>query len=86
MLTIDFGLEERRLTSHLLVAEPGIRLEKEHVEHVLDQRANGAITKRQLSDWASMLLMNDAYDLDGLNTNEIDELNELALLTSPERS
>lgn len=80
MLTIDFGSKERRLTSHFLPAEPGIQVEKQHVQHALDQRTKGMISARQLSDWAAMLIMNDAYDWQSLEEDKIDQLNELALL------
>jgi len=80
MLTIDFNSKERRLTSRLLDAEPGIQIEKQHVQHALEERTRGAITARQLSNWATMLIMNTAYDWEGLDEQVIDELNELALL------
>ena|SRR5580692_8440900 len=80
MLMIDFNSKERRLTSHLLDAEPGIQIEKHHVQHAVEERTRGAITARQLSDWAAMLIMNTAYDWEGLDEQVIDELNELALL------
>jgi hypothetical protein len=79
MLSIDFSSKERHLTSHLIDAEPGIEIEKQHVQHALEERTRGAITTRQLSDWAGMLIMNTAYDWEGLDEQVIDELNELAL-------
>ena len=60
MLTIDFNSKERRLLSRLLDAEPGIQIEKQHVQHALEERTRGAITAQQLSDWAAMLIMNTA--------------------------
>ena len=80
MLTIDFNSMQRRLTSHLLDAEPGIQIEKQHIQHALEERTRGAITARELSDWAATLIMNAAYDLEGLDEQDVDELNELALL------
>ena len=47
MLTIDFGSKERRLNSQFLAAEPGIQIEKQHVQHALDQRTKGVIAARQ---------------------------------------
>jgi hypothetical protein len=58
----------------------GIQIEKQHVQHTLEERTWGAITAQQLSDWAAMLIMNTAYDWEGLDEQAIDELNELALL------
>jgi len=80
MLTIDFGSRERRLNSQFLLAEPGIQIEKQHVRRALDQRTKGVITARELSDWAAMLIMNEAYDWQELDEDDIDKLNELALL------
>jgi hypothetical protein len=79
VLQIDFGLKERRLTCHLN-AEPGIQLEKKYVLDVVQQREQGVISARQLSDWAAMLRMNDSYDWEGLDEQAVDQLNDLALL------
>jgi hypothetical protein len=86
MLTIEFTPRERRLTSHFLVTKPGIRVVKEHIQHALERRKDRSITTPQLADWAAMLVMNDAYDCDGLDESEVEELNELALLTSPDKT
>ena len=81
MLTIDFGVQERRLTSHFLTAEPAIQIEKQHIQNAIDQRKRGCITDRELSDWAAMLLMNDAYDWQGTDEDEVaDSLNDLSTL------
>jgi hypothetical protein len=80
MLTVDFGSKQRRLTSNFLAAEPGIQIEKQILQHAVDHRSSGAITARQLSDWAAMLIMNDAYEWEGLDEQVIDQLNEFALL------
>jgi len=79
VLQIDFGLKERRLTSHLS-AENGVRLENKHVLDALERRGKRAISARQLSDWAAMLIMNDAYDWEGLDEQTVDQLNNLAVL------
>ena len=47
----------------------------------MEQHERGRVTKRELSDWAAMLLMNDAYNWDGADEEEIAEaLNERAIL------
>jgi len=80
MLSVEFGLYQRRLTSHFLAAEPGIRIEKQHVQNALDRRRAGQISERDLSDWAAMLQLNDAYDWEGLDEEEIAQsLNELSV-------
>ena len=80
MLAINFGSKERRSNSQFLAAEPGIQIEKQHFQHAVDQRTKGVIAARQLSDWAAMLIMNDAYDWQELDEDDIEKLNELALL------
>lgn len=80
MLIINFLPKERRLTSRFLDTEAGIQIEKKFLQHAVDQQSKGAITARQLSDWAAMLIMNTAYDWEGLDEEVIDQLNELALL------
>jgi hypothetical protein len=81
MLTFDFGPHERRLISRFLRAAPSIRIEKRHIQKAVEQHERGRVTKREQSDWAAMLLMNDAYDWEGPDEEEIAEaLNELAIL------
>lgn len=79
MLTIDFRPKERRFTSHFLVTEPGIPVEKKFLQHAVDQRNKGTITAPQLSDWAAVLIMNDSYDWEWLDEQDVELLNELAL-------
>ena len=50
MLGIDFRTNERRITSHLLAAEPRVRIEKRHITLALDVVLNGlAILQREQS-------------------------------------
>lgn len=78
MLTACFRVGERRLTSHFLAAEPAIRIEKQHIEHAMDLHRQDVISARELSDWAAMLLMNDAYNWEGPEDEIADLLNELS--------
>lgn len=71
---------ERRLTSYFLLPEPGVRIERWHIENALNKLRRREITEQQLSDWAAMLLLNEAYDWEGPDEDFIaDQLNELAL-------
>ncbi len=82
MLEVNFAPEERRLTSHFLFARPGVRVELKYIQTVMDKHARGEISTDQLADWATMLLLNDAYDWQGPGEEEIAEwLNEISLLT-----
>ena len=82
MLVVNFGEEERRLTSYFLLAQPGVRVEKKHIQAAMDKHAQGEISTEQLADWATMLLLNDAYDWQGPEEEEIAGwLNEISMLT-----
>src|SRR6185436_10143755 len=70
-LEIDFGGQHRTLTERFALPEPGIRIEKRHIENALDKRRHGEMTERELSDWASMLVMIHAYDWQGEDEDEI---------------
>ncbi len=48
----------------------------------MDKHLREDISTQELSDWAAMLLMNDAYDWQGPDEEQISEwLNEIVLLT-----
>ena len=75
-------MAERKLTSYFLLPQPGIRIEKWHIKNALDKHSREEITDNELGDWATMLLLNEAYDWEGPDEDEIAEmLNELSLRT-----
>lgn len=82
MLTIEFGARQRSVASSLLPAEPGIRIDKETIHNALAQYDAGRITRTDLSHWASILLMVDAYVWNGPHEDEITDA--LYRLTEPE--
>ncbi len=80
MLEVNFGPTERRLISYFLLPEPGVRVTKDDIRCVLDKQWKGEISERELSEWASMLMLNEAYDWSGPDEDEIaDTLNELSM-------
>jgi hypothetical protein len=82
MLKFNFGKEERRLTSYFLLLQPGVCVEKKYIQAAMDKHARGEISTEQLADWATMLLLNDAYDWQGPEEEEIAGwLNEISMLT-----
>ena len=82
MLDFSFDCHERRLTSHFLLTQPGIRVEKKYIDVAMGKHAQGEISTEELADWATMLLLNDAYDWQGPEEDEIaDWLNEISMLT-----
>ncbi|HXR74475.1 MAG TPA: hypothetical protein VN737_00795 [Bryobacteraceae bacterium] len=86
MLEIDFGPTERRLTSYFLLPNPGIRIGMEHITNALNKHWSGEITDQELNDWATMLLLNEAYEWSGPDEDEIAEmLNELSMRKASEK-
>jgi hypothetical protein len=82
VLEFDFKDHERRLTSHYGTPVPGVRIELEHIQAAMDKQARGEMSTEQLADWATMLLVNDAYDWEGPKEEEIAAwLNDISLLT-----
>jgi len=87
VLEFDFKDQERRLTTHYGTPEPGVRIEMRHIRNAMDRHARGDLTTEELADWAAMLLLNDAYDWEGPDEDEIaDLLNDLSTLTLKPRS
>ena len=81
-LEFDFHREARKLTSHYGLPVPGVHVEPEHVQAAMDKHARGMISTQQLADWATMLLLNDAYDWNGPKEAQIaDWLSDIILLT-----
>ena len=82
MLDFSFGKDERRVTSYFLMAQPGVRVEKKYIDVAMDKHARGEISTEELSNWATMLQLHDAYDWQGSEEDEIaDWLNEISMLT-----
>jgi hypothetical protein len=82
VLVFDFRDQERKLTTRYGTPRPGVRIESKHIRAAMDKHALGQISTEQLADWATMLLLNDAYDWEGPDEDEIaDLLNDLSSLT-----
>ena len=62
----EFDLEPPRRTasSHFRVPEPGVLVTRSHISKALDMEQQGLISQGQLVDWATMLLLNDAFQPD----------------------
>jgi hypothetical protein len=82
VLEFDFKDHERRLIPHYRDPEPAIRIELKHIKAAMDKHRKGAMTTEELADWATMLLLNQAYDWQGPQEEEIATwLNEISMLT-----
>jgi hypothetical protein len=60
----DLDPERRTASSHFLVPEPGIIVTGDHIARALEREQRGDIAQQELIDWATMLLLNDAYQPD----------------------
>jgi len=77
---ILFDTDVRSLTSHFLTAEPGIRIDLNHIRNAKSKNATAELSNEDLMNWATMILLNDAYLWDGPDEEEIvDRLDELSL-------
>ncbi len=69
----------RSASGRFRLPEPGIVITREHISNALERRRFDLISERDLADWATMLLMNDAYVLDPVDEDLIaDWLNDIS--------
>lgn len=57
----DLNPELRTASTHFRIPEPGIAITRDHISRALEQRRLGLISEKELVQWATMLLLNDAY-------------------------
>jgi ABC-type nitrate/sulfonate/bicarbonate transport system substrate-binding protein len=82
VVEFDFQNHERRLDSHYGTPVPGVRIELKDIQAAMDKHAKGEVSTEQLADWATMLQLNQAYDWEGLDEEQIAAwLNEISMLT-----
>jgi hypothetical protein len=81
-LTFDFRNNPRTLSNHFDWRVADIPIPKADVDWARAKEKEGIISHSQLSDWATMLLMNEMYDWQSSDEEEIaEELNDLSLST-----
>src|SRR5579883_3000766 len=82
VVEFDFREHERRLDSYYGTPVPGVRIEMRHIRAAMERQGRGEISTEELADWATMLLMNHAYDWEGPEEDEIAGwLNDMSGLT-----
>ncbi|HVZ62001.1 MAG TPA: hypothetical protein VG892_14550 [Terriglobales bacterium] len=82
VVEFDFQDHERRLDSDYGAPVPGVRIGLGHIHAAMEKHSRGDISTEQLADWATMLLLNLAYDWEGPDEDQIsDWLNEISMLT-----
>ena len=78
----EFDLErgQRAARTYFRMPEPAIAITREHISNALERKRLGKITERDLVNWATLLLLNDAYVLDPGDEDLIAEwLNDISL-------
>jgi hypothetical protein len=78
----EFELQRGRRAARtwFKMPEPAIAITRAHLENALSRKRAGLITERDLVDWATLLLLNDAYVLDPGDEDLIAEwLNDISL-------
>ncbi|HWR14142.1 MAG TPA: hypothetical protein VN577_04910 [Terriglobales bacterium] len=84
VMEFNFEAEKRWLNTHFLVPEPGIPITREHIACALSKKREGLITEKDLVYWATMLLMNEAYEFDQKDVDFIaDWLNDISYDLDP---
>jgi hypothetical protein len=72
--------QRRTAESNFRLPEPGIVITRAHISNALEMKRLGLITERDLVDWATILLLNDAYVHDPGDEDMISEwLNDISI-------
>lgn len=78
----EFNLQRghRAARTWFRMPEPAIAITRTHLENALQRKREGLIEERDLVEWATLLLLNDAYVLDPGDEDLIAEwLNDISL-------
>jgi hypothetical protein len=88
VVKFDFNAQEhsrkRRIENNFITPDPGVRITNWHIENALTKKRHGKITDARLIEWATMLLMNHAYEFDEKDEDLIAEwLNDISFDLRP---
>jgi hypothetical protein len=76
----DLKRGQRAARTFFRMPEPGIAITRAHISNALEQKRLGKISEKDLVNWATLLLLNDAYVLDPGDEDLIAEwLNDISL-------
>jgi hypothetical protein len=71
--------ERRTASTNFRVPEPGVMITRDYISRALEQKRLGLVSERDLVYWATMLLLNDAYELDPKDEDFVAEwLNDIS--------
>jgi len=80
----DFEGGARTAETLFRVPEPGVLIAREHINRALDLKRQGKISEPDLARWATMLLLNDAYEFDPEDEDFIAEwLSDISYCLNP---
>ncbi len=80
----DFEPGRRTASVNFRVPEPGIAITRDHISKALEWKRRGILSERELVRWATMLLLNTAYELDPKDEDFIAEwLNDISFNLDP---
>lgn len=60
----DFVGTSRMAITGFRVPEPGVIVTRDHIRNAVEERTLGKLSEQELIFWATMLLLNDAFELD----------------------
>jgi hypothetical protein len=84
LVEFNFEPENRWIDQHFSAQKPGIPVTREHIQNALAKKRLGQVGERDLVYWASMLLMNDAYEFDSRDEDFITNwLNDISYNLDP---
>jgi hypothetical protein len=79
IFTFKFQGTIRTSSTKFKVPEPGILITRSHIENACERRRLGSVSEEELMKWATVILLNNAYEIDEENQDFIsDWLNELS--------
>jgi hypothetical protein len=75
----DFDSPIRTAATHFQMPEPGVLVTKAHITDAFERKRSGAISDVEFVSWATMLLLNDGYEIDRADEDRIaDKLNAIS--------
>lgn len=84
ILELNFEPKERWLNAYFKVPEPGIPITREHIADALQKKRKRLISEQDLVYWATMLLLNPAYEFAKPDEDVIaDWLNDISFNLDP---
>jgi hypothetical protein len=84
VMEFSFEASERRFSSSFRIPVPGIPITIQHIENALMRKRLGIVSEKDLVVWATMILLNDAYEINSSDEDVIAEwLNDLSFELDP---